>query len=130
MGPFKLEDLNRDPYIAKFKDFYSNSEVEIVKRRAEKNLRSPPYNVRGRTAYYTSQRVSKRLHLTEEQFPFFEETSARISLATKWVVRERDASDEYQIINYGAGGQIDIHVDYWNEVTKIPLHNGLTRRKD
>ena len=46
-------------------------------------------------------------------------TSRRISLATKWIVdQEKGASDEYNVINYGLGGQIEVHVDYWNTDNK------------
>ena len=62
------------------------------------------------------------------------QSSQRISLATNWIVDQEDgASDEYNIINYGIGGQIEVrsdrnfrsimfnkkvHVDYWNTDNK------------
>ena len=33
-------------------------------------------------------------------------------------VENEDASDDYNIINYGIGGQIEVHVDYWNKENK------------
>ena len=32
--------------------------------------------------------------------------------------QEPAASDEYHVINYGLGGQIEVHVDYWSEDNK------------
>ena len=47
------------------------------------------------------------------------ESSQRISLATNWIVdQEAGASDEYNIINYGIGGQIEVR-----SVLKIPINN-------
>lgn len=34
------------------------------------------------------------------------------------VHQEPAASDEYHVINYGLGGQIEVHVDYWSEDNK------------
>ena len=33
-------------------------------------------------------------------------------------VEDEEASDDYNIINYGIGGQIEVHVDYWNADNK------------
>ena len=36
----------------------------------------------------------------------------------KKTVKDVSASDEYNIINYGLGGQIELHVDYWSRENK------------
>ena len=121
LGPFKYELLSSEPHVGMFRDFYSRAECEAVRRRAEGNIRSSPFTAGGRTKYFTSQRVSKRLHISEEQFELAAQSSKRISLATSWIVdQEPGASDEYNIINYGLGGQIEVHVDYWNTDNKRP----------
>ena len=33
-------------------------------------------------------------------------------------VKDKGASDDYNIINYGIGGQIEVHVDYWSQENK------------
>ena len=43
------------------------------------------FQVAGGQKYFTSQRSSKRLHLTEEEFPLAASASNRISKATDWV---------------------------------------------
>ena len=30
--------------------------------------------------------------------------------------------DDYSLINYGIGGQIEIHVDYWNALNKEQMY--------
>ena len=119
LGPFKYELLSSDPHVGMFRDFYSNRECEAVRRRAAGNIKSSPFSAGGRTKYFTTQRVSKRLHLSEDQSSLASQSSKRISLATNWIVdQEPGASDEYNIINYGLGGQIEVHVDYWNRDNK------------
>ena len=38
--------------------------------------------------FYTTQRVSKRLTITEEDFHLAQKSSERITLATRWVVHQ------------------------------------------
>ena len=119
LGPFKYEPLSQDPHVGMFRDFMSPSECDQVKNRGRGRLKSTPFQEGGRTKFYTTQRVSKRIHITEDQFDLARTTSQRISLATRWVVdQEKGASDEYNVINYGLGGQIEVHVDYWNTDNK------------
>ena len=119
LGPFKYEPLSQDPHVGMFRDFMSSSECEQVKNRSRGKLKSTPFQEGLRTKYYTTQRVSKRIHITEDQFVLARSTSQRISLATRWIVdQEKGASDEYNVINYGLGGQIEVHVDYWNTDNK------------
>ncbi|XP_023332537.1 uncharacterized protein LOC111704516 [Eurytemora carolleeae] len=119
LGPFKLENLNLDPPVGIFRDFYTIRECESIKKRGRGNVKSTPFQGRGRTEYYNTQRVSKRVHLKEDGFKEGMSSSKRISLATKWIVHtQKWASDEYSLINYGIGGQIEVHVDYWNHENK------------
>ena len=135
LGPFKYEQLSSDPHVGMFRDFFSTRECDSVVNRSRGRIRSTSYEARGRTKYYTTQRVSKRVHYTEQQFDLMGEASDRVSRATNWIVhQEKHASDEYNVINYGLGGevqehfshtateiysgQIEVHVDYWNTDNK------------
>ena len=44
-----------------------------------------------------------------------ESISRRISLATRWMIHQRpdSSSEQYHVINYGIGGQIEVHLDNW-----------------
>lgn len=119
LGPFKYEQLSEDPHVGMFRDFFSSKECDEVVQRSRGKIKSTSYEARGKTKYYTTQRVSKRVHYTEDQLNVAKTSSDRISLATNWIVhQERHASDEYNVINYGLGGQIEVHVDYWNTDNK------------
>ena len=121
LGPFKYELLSHDPHVGMFRDFFSHQECDEVVRRSRDKIKSSPYQARGGTRYLNTQRVSKRLHISEDQLKLSKLSSERISLATNWIVhQEKHASDEYNVINYGICGQIEVHVDYWNTDNKRP----------
>ena len=88
MGPFKYELLSSDPHVGMFRDFMSSVECDSVVTRSRTKIKSTPFEARGRTQYYTTQRVSKRVHITEEQFELAHQSSERISLATNWIVHQ------------------------------------------
>ena len=39
LGPFKMEELNQDPFIVSFKDFLYHEEIETLKSLAANNLK-------------------------------------------------------------------------------------------
>ena len=46
LGPFKMEELNQDPFIVSFKDFLYHEEIETLKSLAANNLKSSLVGVR------------------------------------------------------------------------------------
>ncbi len=129
--PFKYEPLNNDPHIGLFRDFFSPSDVESLKSEGlDGGLHSTPYTVPGgETRLFTSQRVSKRLHLHDDDSAAAEAASRKISLATRWRVhQEFSASEHFHLINYGIGGQIEVHVDNWGPGAHS--HPGGARHKN
>ena len=92
LGPFKYELLSAEPHVGMFRDFYSSEECHTVRKRAAGNIKSTPFTAEGRTKYFTTQRVSKRLHITEDQMAVAAESSRRISLATNWIVDQVNQS--------------------------------------
>ena len=55
-------------------------------------------------------------------------TSQKISLATRWLVHQSYlAAEHYHLINYGIGGQIEVHVDYWGTENSFDRHPGGDR---
>jgi hypothetical protein len=52
--------------------------------------------------------------VNDDDHPVASVSSRRISLATRWLVHQSPwASEHYHVINYGIGGQIEVHVDHW-----------------
>ena len=123
LGPFKYEPLNDNPHVGMFRDFYSTKECESLIRfngQKQENLESPEWrsiDFEGNpiTNYFIDHRISKRHHIEDGDHHVASDASKRISHATQWMVHQRPgiASEHYHLINYGIGGNIDVHVDYW-----------------
>ena len=69
------------------------------------------------TNHFVSDRISKRHNIKDEDNIVAESSSKRISDATQWMVHQRQgiSSEQYHLINYGIGGNIDVHVDWWGK---------------
>ena len=123
LGPFKYEPLNDNPHVGMFRDFYSNKECDsLIRFNGEKqeNLKSPEwrsldYEGNPITNYFIDHRISKRHHIDDSDHVVATTASKRISHATQWMVHQHQgiSSEHYHLINYGIGGNIDVHVDYW-----------------
>ena len=123
LGPFKYEPLNDNPHVGMFRDFYSNKECDsLIRFNGEKqeNLKSPEwrsldYEGNPITNYFIDHRISKRHHIDDSDHIVATTASKRISHATQWMVHQHQgiSSEHYHLINYGIGGNIDVHVDYW-----------------
>ena len=133
IGPFKYEPVHDSPHVGMFREFYSNKECnELVdfSSQSQDNLKSPEWNSIDQdgntiTNYYVSHRISKRQNIEEGDHNMTSTSSKRISQSTQWVVNQRPglSSEQYHLINYGIGGTIDVHVDYWGK--KRHPHPGL-----
>merc|ERR1712141_26283 len=118
-----------------FREFYSNKECnELVdfSSESQENLKSPEWNSIDQdgntiTNYYVSHRISKRQNIEEGDHNMTSTSSKRISQSTQWVVNQRPgvSSEQYHLINYGIGGTIEVHVDYWGK--KRHQHPGGAR---
>ena len=56
LGPFKMEELNQNPFIVSFKEFLYNDEIETLKSLAANNLRSSQVVRRGSAKTHTNVR--------------------------------------------------------------------------
>ena len=123
LGPFKYEPLNDNPHVGMFRDFYSSKECDSLLRfngEKQENLKSPEwrsmdYEGNPITNYFIDHRISKRHHIDDKDHCVATAASKRISHATQWMVHQRQgiSSEHYHLINYGIGGNIDVHIDYW-----------------
>merc|ERR1712156_968089 len=127
LGPFKYEPLNDDPHIGMFRDFYSFQHLNSLVGDSKDKLHSTTYQDGKIMRYYTSQRSSKRRHIDEEGYESLLDASKRLSLASRWLIHQRyTASEHYHLINYGIGGQIEVHADFWGQ-GKYDQHPGGDR---
>uniref|UniRef100_A0A8C5B4D2 Prolyl 4-hydroxylase subunit alpha-1 n=1 Tax=Gadus morhua TaxID=8049 RepID=A0A8C5B4D2_GADMO len=132
LSPVKQEDEWDRPYIVRYHDIISHSEIEKVKSLAKPRLRratisnpitgileTAPYRISKRratvhdpltgkltTALY---RVSKSAWLTGYDDPLIDKINQRIEDLTGL---EMDTAEEMQVANYGVGGQYEPHFDF------------------
>ncbi|XP_028279664.1 prolyl 4-hydroxylase subunit alpha-1b isoform X4 [Parambassis ranga] len=132
LAPVKQQDEWDSPYIVRYLDIISNTEIERVKELAKPRLRratisnpitgvleTAPYRISKRRATVhdpqtgkltTAQyRVSKSAWLTEYDDPMIEKINQRIEDLTGL---EMDTAEELQVANYGVGGQYEPHFDF------------------
>uniref|UniRef100_A0A8C5A9I4 Prolyl 4-hydroxylase subunit alpha-1 n=1 Tax=Gadus morhua TaxID=8049 RepID=A0A8C5A9I4_GADMO len=110
LSPVKQEDEWDRPYIVRYHDIISHSEIEKVKSLAKPRLRRAtvhdPLTGKLTTALY---RVSKSAWLTGYDDPLIDKINQRIEDLTGL---EMDTAEEMQVANYGVGGQYEPHFDF------------------
>ena len=98
-----------------------------AKRWALGCVKSPTAARGSQEAGFTQPRVRLIAHLSLS-VQVVETMSRRISLATRWMIHQRpdSSSEQYHVINYGIGGQIEVHLDNWGP-DSTHYHPGGTR---
>ncbi|XP_034008336.1 prolyl 4-hydroxylase subunit alpha-1-like [Trematomus bernacchii] len=110
LAPVKQQDEWDRPYIVRYLDILSETEIEKVKQLAKPRLRratiSNPITGVLETAPY---RISKSAWLTGYEDPMIDVINQRIEDLTGL---EMDTAEELQVANYGVGGQYEPHFDF------------------
>uniref|UniRef100_A0A8C5DNC4 Prolyl 4-hydroxylase subunit alpha-1 n=1 Tax=Gouania willdenowi TaxID=441366 RepID=A0A8C5DNC4_GOUWI len=132
LAPVKQQDEWDRPYIVRYLDIISDTEMEKVKQLAKPRLRratisNPVTGVLETASYRISKRratvhdpqtgklttaqyrVSKSAWLTEYDDPLIDKLNQRIEDLTGL---EMDTAEELQVANYGVGGQYEPHFDF------------------
>ena len=112
LGPLKYEIHNSEPFIGTFHDLFTKSEAAEIINYSKGNLKPTPYNVAGELVKYSARRTSKLLYMSESSHSLVPKITRRIELATQFHLNTVHLdSENYQIMNYGLGGAIDVHRD-------------------
>ena len=75
-------------------------------------MRSTPLLLTEKVASYTQYRTSKVMYMNEKLVPEAMTISKKITLATKYdMKKDKYASENFQVMNYGIGGRISGHLD-------------------
>lgn len=110
LKPAMQEDEWDRPYVVRYHDILSHSEIEKVKELAKPRLRratiSNPITGVLETAHY---RISKSAWLTGDHHSLIDKINQRIEDITGL---EMDTAEELQVANYGVGGQYEPHFDF------------------
>ncbi|XP_030371355.1 prolyl 4-hydroxylase subunit alpha-2-like [Scaptodrosophila lebanonensis] len=110
LAPVKTELYSLDPYVALYHDVISPNDASFI-RETHKLLLTPSdsYDVFTNTSSVSDYRTAKSVWYDPEQ----DEVIQRIEhLVGELTHTDTNASEIYQIINYGIGGHFIRHVDY------------------
>ncbi|EDW80820.2 uncharacterized protein Dwil_GK11733 [Drosophila willistoni] len=115
IAPFKVELLNRSPYVAAYYDVLNDSEIEELKLMSSPQIRrSLLYNHTLDIDQADVDRTSNSVFMEETGITLLETISQRAADMTDLYVTAI-SSEDLQVINYGLGGQYTPHCDYFDE---------------
>ena len=125
IGPFLLENKNTEGnYVAQIHNIVSPAEMEALKEKTKTRLKATPYAIKGVVREFSYDRISKVHYLSERTDNLTWRITKRLELAMAYNLYIADrpyTSENYQIMNYGIGGQISLHLDD----TNVPTDNGI-----
>ena len=115
IGPFLLENKNTEGnYIAQIHNIVSPVEMEAIKEKTQARLKATPYSVGNKNLDFSYDRTSKIHYLSERTDRLTGKLTKRLELAMTFNMYTADrpyTSENYQIMNYGIGGKIGLHLD-------------------
>jgi hypothetical protein len=140
LGPFLLEHRNKagnyiaqvskqnEIYLAKVHGLLSEHEMKEVRMKTTGWMKATPYAVSkagdessGVDLDFSYDRTSKVHYLSERTDDLMAQISRRMELATGFRVFKPTynyTSENYQIMNYGLGGKIGLHLDEGEKVSQ------------
>ncbi|XP_065357425.1 prolyl 4-hydroxylase subunit alpha-2 [Calliphora vicina] len=105
IGPFKMEELNHEPFVAFYHQTIYDTEIEQIKKAVDtKVVRSKIGNHQ-----YSEKRTSKQSWLYWEKHEFLKKLYQRLEDITGL---NMDTSEAMQVANYGIGGHYGPHYDF------------------
>lgn len=120
LQPIKLEEANLKPYIAVLHDVIQDRDIDDLMAFAKPRLqRSTHYGQRGMEA--SPIRTSSNAWLNDLDAPVATRLNqflrALLGLGTSYIAGE---AEQYQLANYGIGGQYMSHHDYLQDTYSLP----------
>ena len=113
--PFRLENANTEGnYVAVIHGLMTEQEVESMKDKAKGNMKATPYSIGNVEQAFSYKRSSKIKYVSERTDQLARTVTSRLekALAFKIFTPEyRFSSENYQLMNYGFGGLISLHLD-------------------
>lgn len=110
IAPVKEELVNDNPKIWLFHDIITEKQIEIMKELAMPKLKRAivrsPITGQYETAEY---RISKSGWLTDNEHPILKYLTSLVTAVTNLSM---STAEEWQIANYGIGGQYEPHFDF------------------
>ena len=128
VGPFLLENKNTEGnYVAQIHDMISPTEMAAIKEKTQTRLKATPYAAGNKLLDFSYDRTSKVHYLSERTDNLTQRLSKRLGLAMAYNIYLDDrpyTSENFQIMNYGIGGKIGLHLDTSNAAQENGIGGG------
>ena len=115
LGPFKFETSNNEGnFVAQVHDLMSETELEEMKSKAKGRMKATPYTIGEFTEEVSYKRSSKIVYVTERNDDLAARLTRRLERALAMTIYSPDyryCAENYQLMNYGFGGLISLHLD-------------------
>ncbi|BFF93066.1 prolyl 4-hydroxylase subunit alpha-1-like [Drosophila madeirensis] len=110
LGPLKLEEAHKDPYIVIYHDAMYDSEMDLIKRMARPRFRRATVQNSVTGALETANyRISKSAWLKTDEDSVIAKVVQRTADMTGL---DMESAEELQVVNYGIGGHYAPHFDF------------------
>ncbi|XP_073820245.1 prolyl 4-hydroxylase subunit alpha-2-like [Musca autumnalis] len=111
LSPFKIEEINEDPYVMLLHDMVTDKQIATIKEIAMPYMkRSTVRDDSSGGSKRRNYRISKNAWLEYTLHPHTEKLLRDLHYATGL---ETQFSEELQVANYGLGGHYEPHVDFY-----------------
>ncbi|XP_061396348.1 prolyl 4-hydroxylase subunit alpha-2-like [Musca vetustissima] len=111
LSPFKLEEINEDPYVMLLHDMVTDQQIATIKEIAMPEMRRSTVRDDSRGgSKRRNYRISKNAWVEYTRHPHIEKLLRDLHYATGL---ETQFSEELQVANYGLGGHYEPHVDFY-----------------
>ncbi|BFF93075.1 prolyl 4-hydroxylase subunit alpha-2 [Drosophila madeirensis] len=114
LSPFKVEQLNVDPYVAYFHDVLSDMESELIIEHGKGQVKRSEIGQSGNSTA-SDIRTSQNTWLWYENNPWLADIRQRLEHITGLTTA---SAEPLQLVNYGIGGQYEPHFDFMDEPEK------------
>uniref|UniRef100_T1P873 2OG-Fe(2) oxygenase superfamily protein n=1 Tax=Musca domestica TaxID=7370 RepID=T1P873_MUSDO len=111
LSPFKIEEINEDPFVMLIHDMVTDEQIETIKRVSMPEMKRSTVRddiVGG--SKRRNYRISKNAWIEYSLHPHIEKLLHVLHYATGL---ETQFSEELQVANYGLGGHYEPHVDFY-----------------
>ncbi|XP_036675660.3 prolyl 4-hydroxylase subunit alpha-1 [Drosophila suzukii] len=111
ISPFKMEQLNLDPYVAYVHEILTESEMQMFKDHAKGRMERSKIG-QGVNSTTTEIRTSQNTWLWHAENPWLSNIIRRLEDFTGL---SSESAEPLQLINYGIGGQYEPHYDFTHD---------------
>ncbi|XP_017058128.1 prolyl 4-hydroxylase subunit alpha-2 [Drosophila ficusphila] len=108
LAPFKVEQLNLDPYVAYVHEVLADSEMEMIMENGKGQMERSRVG-QSENSTTTEIRTSQNTWLWYEKNPWLLKIKQRLEDVTGL---STESAEPLQLVNYGIGGQYEPHFDF------------------